>query len=85
MLDGVPARATVASIWIISSGLRFDLQCQSLAASHTRTELLFNADTVKLYPCDDKPPQVLTTEEGSVTQGSKHAGKSRQAGVTACC
>jgi hypothetical protein len=28
-------------------------------------ELLFNTDVVKLYLCDDKPPQVLTTEEGS--------------------
>ena len=28
-------------------------------------ELLFNTDVVKLYLCNDKPPQVLTTEEGS--------------------
>ena len=28
-------------------------------------ELLFNTDVVKLYLCEDKPPQVLTTEEGS--------------------
>jgi hypothetical protein len=28
-------------------------------------ELRFNTDVVKLYLCDDKPPQVLTAEEGS--------------------
>jgi hypothetical protein len=28
-------------------------------------ELLFNTDIVKLYLCDDKPPQVRTTTEGS--------------------
>ena len=35
----------------------------ALAGVHA--ELLFNTDVVKLYLCDDKPPQVLTTEEGS--------------------
>ena len=35
------------------------------ALTGVHTELLINTDAARLYLCDDKPPQVLTTEEGS--------------------